>query len=143
MCHLRVPGVLILIQQIQKTVISKSKYASQVNATTFSKVSPMFTRAGWIQIICLENSCSGELSSHDCAVETASEDSVIVGIYKLVGLKQFYIVSGSYCGIIPVKHAKQLCMERAYFYCYRTHSKLRPPFLLVRFSYKYGGLIIE
>ena len=22
---------------------------------------------------------------------------------------------------------------------YRTHSKLRPPFLLVRFSYKYGG----
>ena len=28
---------------------------------------------------------------------------------------------------------------------YRTHSKLRPPFLLVRFSYKYGGggLIIE
>ena len=32
---------------------------------------------------------------------------------------------------------KNLCM-------YRTHSKLRPPFLLVRFSYKYGGgLIIE
>ena len=27
---------------------------------------------------------------------------------------------------------------------YRTHSKLRSPFLLVRFSYKYGGgLIIE
>ena len=30
-----------------------------------------------------------------------------------------------------------VCAESAY---YLTHSKLRPPFLQVRFSYKYGGL---
>ena len=43
----------------------------------FSKVSPMFMRAGWIQII-----LSGEFMfwriKFTCAVETASEDSVIV-----------------------------------------------------------------
>ena len=75
-------------------------------------------KAGWIQII-----LSGEFMfwriKFTCAVETASEDSIIVGIYKLVGLKQFFIVSGSHCGITyTVKHAKQLCMERAYFYCH-------------------------
>ena len=78
----------------------------------------MFMKAGY-RLFCLENSCSSWRIKFTCAVETASEDSIIVGIYKLVALKQFYIVSGSYCGITyTVKHAKQLFMERAYFYYY-------------------------
>ena len=61
---------------------------------------------------------SGELTyfMFTCAIATASKDSIIGGIYKLVGLKQFYIIRGSHCGITyTVKHAKQLFMERAYF----------------------------
>ena len=39
--------------------------------------------------------------------------------------------------ILQEKHSIKDLKVHITLYC--THSKLRPPFLLVRFSYKYGG----
>ena len=44
---------------------------------------------------------------------------------------------------VQVPYVVSIAWSLFYDYMYHTHSTLRPPFLPIRFSYKYGGLIID